>query len=101
MITCLRATTHAPTTDPDARLYRKAQAREAKLAYLGHVLAENRHGFIVDARVTQATGTGEREAAEAMVRALPPRAHRTVGGDRNFDTRSFVASMRTLGVTPT
>ena len=95
-----RNATHRSTTDPDARLYKKARGHEATLAYLGHVLAENRHGFIVDATVTRATGTAEREAAEAMVRALPSRARRTLGADRNFDTRGFVATLRTLGVTP-
>ena len=54
--------THASKTDPDARLYRKSEA-EARLAYLGHVLIENRHGLIVDAMATQATGTAERDAA--------------------------------------
>jgi hypothetical protein len=52
--------THASTTDPEARLYKKAKGQEAKLAYLGHVLMENRHGLVVDTRVTQATGTAER-----------------------------------------
>ncbi len=44
------------TTDPDARLYKKAIGREAKLGYLGHLLTENRHGLIVDAAVTAASG---------------------------------------------
>ena len=63
--------THASTTDPEARLYKKAKGQEAKLAYLGHVLMENRHGLVVDTRVTQATGTAEREAAVAMAEAFP------------------------------
>ena len=63
--------THQSTTDPDARLYKKASGQEAKLAYLGHLLTENRHGLIVDALVTPATGTAERDAAAAMIADLP------------------------------
>jgi transposase len=92
--------THAPTTDPDARLYKKSTGSEAKLAYLGHLLTENRHGLIVDALVTSATGTAEREAALTLLGDLPPRRGRTVSGDKNYDTREFVRATRALGVTP-
>jgi transposase len=92
--------THQSTTDPDARLYKKATGKEAKLAYLGHVLTENRHGLIVDALVTQATGTGEREAAIAMVEDLPDTKRVTLGGDKNYDTRDFVRELREMEVTP-
>jgi transposase len=92
--------THASTTDPDARLYKKAQGTAAKLVYLGHVLTENRHGLIVDALVPPATGTAEREAALTMLGDLPDRAGRTVGGDKNYDTRAFVQDTRALGVPP-
>ena len=92
--------THRSTSDPDARLYRKAEGQPSKLAYLGHVVTENRHGLIVDAEVTLATGFGEREAATAMLRGLPPKRGRTVGGDKNYDTREFVATMRRVGLTP-
>lgn len=67
--------THQSTTDPQAKLYRKGPGKEAKLCYLGHVLMENRNGLVVDARLTQATGTAERDAAEEMVRAAK-RRHR-------------------------
>ena len=81
--------THASTTDPDARLYRKGSGKEAKLCSLGHVLMENRHGLVVDARLTLATGTAEREAAVAMIGARAG-AHRiTLGGDKNNDTKGF------------
>ena len=63
--------THASTTDPDARLYRKGPGQPAKLVYLGHVLMENRHALVVDTRLTPATGTAEREAALAMVADRP------------------------------
>ena len=92
--------THRSTSDPDARLYRKAAGQPAVLAYLGHVVAENRHGMIVDAEVTQATGRGEREAASAMLGDLPDKAGRTLSGDKNYDTREFVATVRRFGITP-
>ena len=66
-------TTHQSTTDPDARLYKKAQGREARLGYLGHLLMEHRSGLIVRATVTPATGYGEREAAVEMIADLPGR----------------------------
>jgi transposase len=92
--------THASTTDPDARLYKKSTGSEAKLAYLGHLLTENRHGLIVDALVTPATGTAERDAALTMLGDRPRGRHRTVGGDKNYDTRDFVRHTRELAVTP-
>jgi transposase len=92
--------THQSTTDPDARLYKKASGQEAKLAYLGHVLTENRHGLIIDALVTHATGTAERDAAGAMVADLPDTRRVTVAGDKNYDTNGFVRQLREMGVTP-
>ena len=92
--------THRSTSDPDARLYRKAAGQPAVLAYLGHVVAENRHGMIVDAEVTQATGRGEREAASAMLGDLPDKAGRTLSGDKKYDTREFVAAVLRFGITP-
>jgi transposase len=96
-----RNETHQSTTDPDARLFKKGTGREAKLAYLGHLLTENRHGFIVDTAVTAATGTAERDAAVHMLGELPLRRRRvTVAADKNFDTRDWVAATRTMGITP-
>src|SRR5712691_2309149 len=92
--------THTSTTDPDARLYKKGKGHEAKLAYLGHVLTENRHGLIVDALVTHATGTAEREAAVALIADTPDTGRVTVGGDKNYDTKDFVRQLRAMGVTP-
>lgn len=92
--------THASKTDPDARLYRKSHGMEARLAYLGHVLMENRHGLVVQARATRATGTAERETAVAMLRAHRVGPGCTVGTDKAYDTRGFVAETRALGVTP-
>jgi transposase len=94
--------THASTTDPDARLYKKAKGHEAKLAFLGHVLMENRHGLVVQTRLTPATGTAEREASLEMIgeRRKQKRGRLTLGGDKNYDTREQVASLRALKVTP-
>jgi transposase len=92
--------THASTTDPEARLYRKGRGKEAKLAFMGHALMENRHGLIVDGRVSEASGTAERDEAMAMLAAVPGRHPVTVGGDKGFDTAGFVAAARELKVTP-
>jgi transposase len=92
--------THASTTDPEARLYKKAKGQEAKLCYLGHVLMENRHGLVVNARVTQATGTAERDAALAMAETVPGQHRITLGADKNYDTHEFVRELRELRVTP-
>jgi transposase len=92
--------THQSTTDPQARLYKKAQGREAKLAYLGHALMENRNGLVVNTRVTQATGRAEREAAVAMFEDIPGVGRVTVGADKGYDTQEFVATARGFEVTP-
>ena len=91
--------THQSTTDPDSRLFKKAKGHEAKLAYLGEVLMENRHGLVVDACVVPATGTGERDAAISLIACLPSRRV-TVGGDKGYDTRGFVETLRQLEATP-
>jgi transposase len=90
--------THQSTTDPDAQLYRKGQGKEAKLAYLGHVLLDNRHGLVANVCATAATGTGEWEAALLMLAAA--RAATTVAGDKHFDVGRFVTPTRHLGITP-
>lgn len=92
--------THRSTTDPDARLYKKAQGREARLGYLGHVVMEHRHGLIVDALVTPATGHGERDAGAAMIAERPGNHRITVAADKAYDTREFIATLRAMRVTP-
>jgi transposase len=92
--------THASTTDPDARLARKSNGEGAKLAFTGHLLMENRHGLVVNACLTHATGTAEPEAALAMLEALPEAGRKSVGADKAYDTAAFVASSRAAGVTP-
>jgi hypothetical protein len=72
--------THVSTTDAEAQLHRKGQAKEAKLALLGHALMENRNGLIVDADLTQANGVAEREAARRMIARHAPRSRRATLG---------------------
>jgi transposase len=93
--------THTSKTDPDARLYRKSGQTEARLAYLGHVLMENRHGLIVNGMATTADGHAERDAALLMLQQHARPSHSaTVGADKLFDTRDFVDVARQLGYTP-
>jgi len=94
--------THASTSDPDSRLYRKAAGREAKLCYMGHATMENRHGLAVAGRVTHANGTAERRASETMLKARRKAAGRriTAGEDKAYDTADHVANLRAIGVTP-
>ncbi len=94
--------THASTSDPDSRLYRKAAGREAKLSYMGHATMENRHGLAVAGMVTLANGTAERRAAERMLKAKAKQAGRriTAGADKAYDTADHVAKLRALNVTP-
>jgi len=92
--------THASTTDPDARLYKKSPGSAAKLCHMGHVVMENRNGLVVSAEMTPASGTAEREAAVAMVEQLADGQRVTLGADKAYDTADFVAEMRRLGVTP-
>ena len=92
--------THESTTDPESKLARKGQGKEAKLSYSGHLLVENRNGLIVDAEGFQANGTAERDAALLMLEKLPGTKPVTVGGDKGFDTRGFVEECRHLRVTP-
>ncbi|MEQ8694265.1 MAG: IS5 family transposase [Gammaproteobacteria bacterium] len=91
--------THASTTDPEARMYRKSHVGAARLCFAGHVLMENRNGLAVDAMVSVADGKSEREAALEML-ARRPGARVTVGADKGYDTRDFIESVRALGVTP-
>lgn len=91
--------THASTTDPDARLARK-KGQTSQLAYLGHLLTENRNGLIVSALVTEADGYAERLAAIEMVEEVAGRRRITLGADKGFDTEDFVAACRKHNVTP-
>ena len=95
-----RNDTHASTTDPEARLFRKGAGKEARLCCMGHLLMENRAGLVVATRLTQATGLAEREAASTLIEEVPGRHRITVGADRAYDPRDFVAGRRRLNATP-
>lgn len=92
--------THESTTDPEARLYQKAEGQAAKLCYMAHGLMENRNGLIVDAEVSLATGTAEREAALEMARRSLPADGATLGADKAYDTHDCVADLQAIGVAP-
>lgn len=92
--------THASTTDPEAKLYRKANGQASRMAFMGHVLIENRNGLVVGALLTQATGTAEREAALALVDGLEAKGRITLGADKAYDAREFVRDLRARKVTP-
>ena len=92
--------THASSTDPDARLYRKADGRESRLCFMGHVLMENRNGLAVDARLTRATGTAEREATLAILDRRKTGHRITLGADKAYDVTAFVEDLRRRQVTP-
>jgi transposase len=90
--------THASTTDPDARLYRKSAGQPARLCFMGHLLIENRHGLIIDVRTTHASGVAEREA-EAMIQAAGRGRRVTLGSDKAYDAAEHIAAPRAIGVT--
>jgi len=93
--------THASTTDPDARLYRKGAGKEAKLCFIGHGLMENRSGLLVDASLTPADGHAERVAALHMIEPYADRPRPiTLGGDKGYDAEDFVNELRSMRVTP-
>jgi transposase len=92
--------THVSTTDPQSRLYRKGPGKEAKLCFMGHVVTENRHGLVVAARTTLATGRAEREASVAMMKRVWRGRRATLGGDKGYDSQAHVRELRDLGVTP-
>ena len=93
--------THASITDPEAQLYRKGRGKEARLSFMGHVLMENRNGLVVETAVTEANGMAERQAAQEMIVRHSPGAQRlTLGADKGYDARAFVADLRDFNVTP-
>jgi transposase len=92
--------THASTTDEDAMLAKKGAGKEAKLSYSGHVLMENRNGLVADVEVLPAHGTAERDAALVMIEQIPGHQPVTVGADKAYDTKDFVAEARNMNATP-
>src|SRR5215469_11902269 len=83
---------------PPERLLR-ALLLQALLCHMGHIMMENCHGLIVDARWTEANGAAEREAALDMIKDNAGRGS-TIGADKNYDTTDFVAGCRQQGCVP-
>lgn len=94
--------THASTTDPEARLYKKSPGTGAMLCFIGHALMENRSGLIVQGDLSQADGHAERRAALDMIHRHSPGSTRqlTLGADKGFDAAEFVDDLRKACVTP-
>jgi transposase len=92
--------THESITDPDARLARKSGGHEAKLAYCGNVMIENRNGLVVDTELLQCNGTAERDAAMMMAERVEGIERITLAADKAYDTKDFVSEMRGMNVTP-
>jgi transposase len=97
-----RNETHCSTTDPEARLMRKANGQPARLSFSAHALMENRNGLLVDLKVALATGFAERDTAlEMLKRQARKRVRpRTLGADKAYDTSKFVSELRSRGITP-
>jgi len=95
--------THESTTDPEARLFKKGQGKEARLCFMGHKVMDNRHGLVVEAETSQASGKAEVEASERMLTRLRRRVGRkrlTVGADKNYDRKEHVLALRRMRITP-
>jgi transposase len=92
--------THESKTDPESRLMRKGDGQPAKLSFMGHALVENRHGLLVDLRVSTATGYAERNVAIELLDEHTRSSRTTLGADKAYDTRDFVDACRRLDVTP-
>ena len=95
--------THQSTTDPEARLYKKSAGKESRVSFMGHVTMDNRHGLVISARYTYATGKAEREAAQSMLATLRKKRRSTrltLGADKAYDTHDFAEQVRRLNVTP-
>jgi transposase len=93
--------THRSTTDPDAQLRRKAPGKESKLCFGAHALMENRHGLCVDIRIGSSL-EAEPPAAQALIdRQRRKRVRlRTLGADKGYHTKAFVAYLRSKNVAP-
>ena len=94
--------THASTTDPEARLYKKSPGTGAVLCFMGHALMENRHGLVVQGDLTRADGHAERSAALDMIHSHSPGSTRrlTLAADKGYDSADFVRDLRQACVTP-
>jgi hypothetical protein len=92
--------THRSTSDDEARLFKKAPGVGAFLSFMGHCFMENSNGLVVASEVSQATRTAEQDSAQRMARSLRGAPQKTLGADKSYETREFVADLRIRGITP-
>ena len=93
--------THQSTTDPEAKLLRKSKGKESKLCFGGHALMENRHGLCIDLRVSSALETEPEAAKKLLARQAQKRVRpTTLGADKGYHTKAFVASLRARNIAP-
>lgn len=103
-----RNDTHVSITDPDARLYRKGNTKEARLSYLSHDLIDTKSRVILSRKVTQATGTAERDAGLEMLDEILDKHHELglrhkpeiLTGDANYGATNFVTDLIRRGIDP-
>ena len=93
--------THESKTNPESRLYKKASGVASKLSFMGHAMMENRNGLVIDARLSEADGTAERDVALGMAfRVSDEHQRKTLGAEMNYDTKTFTGVLKVLDVTP-
>jgi|SRR5882762_2082878 len=93
--------THESTTDPEAKLMRRGWGQPAKLCFGGHALMDNRTGLCADLQITDAR-TAEPKVAEALLARQRRKRVRplTLGADKGYCTKAFVAHLREHGIRP-
>jgi len=93
--------THQSSTDPEAKLMRKGNGQPAKLSYGAHALMENRHGLLVDLHISDATLTEDKAAAVLVERRRFARQQlSTLGADKGYHNKAFVALLRRRSIRP-
>ena len=92
--------THESKTDPEARLFKRSGAAEARPSYLGHVITENRNGLVVAAMVSESGQRAEREAALQMLSTVRRGAAATLGADKAYQEERFIAQVRAQNMVP-
>jgi IS5 family transposase len=93
--------THASSTDPQAKLMRRGNGQPAKLSFGAQALMENRHGLLIEFAITDAT-LAEPKAADPMLdrRRRARGGIRTLGADKGYHNKGFVARLRHKNIAP-
>lgn len=95
--------THRSTTDPDARLARRGDGREAQPSYQVHYTMDNKSRFTLDVETTRAEGNAEIVAGLTMLTRLKRRqglTPRTAGGDKGYFQTRYLDGLRRRGIKP-